>query len=342
MSRVLDRGYFVLGPENKALETELSQYLGIEHSVLVANGTDALQLALAAVGVDRGDSVLTVANAGGYTSTATRLLGAEPVYADVDETSLLMTVGTVRDALDGASRSPRAIVVTHLFGAVVDIAPIVALAHERGIAVVEDCAQALGASREGRRTGTFGDISTTSFYPTKNLGALGDAGAVFTGDAALAAKVRQLRQYGWESKYRTTVLGGTNSRLDEIQAAILREKLPMLDGWNNRRRKIHAEYESATGSGSRFVTKASEGFIGHLAVIETEDRPRAQARFQEANIMTDVHYPIPDHQQPFVSAESRVRLPVTEQAAERILSIPLFPELTDDEVARVCAVLETL
>lgn len=342
IARVLDRGYYVLGPENTQLEAELSAYLGAADIILVGNGTDALQLALSAVGVARNDVVMTVANAGGYTSTAVRALGAEPLYSDIEPETQLMSLRTVEEALARATTMPKAIVVTHLFGSAVDIAPIVALAESNGIAVVEDCAQALGAERDGKKVGTFGDIATTSFYPTKNLGALGDAGAVFTSTPELAARVRQLRQYGWASKYRTTVAGGMNSRLDEMQAAILRVKLPYLDGWNTRRREVHAEYESAVGAGARFVTKAVDGFIGHLAVIEVADRARARELLHAAGVGTDVHYPVPDHLQELIEPGSTPRLEVTERAAESILSVPLFPELLPDEVALVCHALSQL
>lgn len=335
VARVLDSGYYILGPENSALEAELAQYLGSTDVVLLGNGTDALQLALTAVGVTRDDAVATVANAGGYTSTAVRALGAEAVYVDVESSDHLMSLRTFDDAIASAPRIPKAVVVTHLYGSTVDIEPIAERARGLGIAIVEDCAQALGARRDGRMVGGFGDIATTSFYPTKNLGAIGDAGALFTSEPALAEEVRRLRQYGWESKYRTTSAGGMNSRMDELQAAIVRTKLPHLDAWNERRRSIHAEYEDAVGSGARFVTSSVPGSIGHLAVIEVENREVARRVLDDAGVATDVHYPIPDHAQPLVDAGSRRDLAVTEYAAEHILSVPLFPELRSDEVARV-------
>jgi dTDP-4-amino-4,6-dideoxygalactose transaminase len=343
VARVLDSGYFVLGPENAALEEELAEYVGVAGSVLVGNGTDALQLALAAVGVSHGDTVLTVANAGGYTSTAARALDARPLYVDIEQRDLLMSVRTLEAALASTDTVPSALVVTHLFGAAVDVAPMVELAHARGIAVIEDCAQALGTTIHGRKVGSFGDIATTSFYPTKNLGAIGDAGALFGSDVDLLARARQLRQYGWESKYRTTVPGGMNSRMDELQAAIVRVKLPHLDSWNARRRAIHSQYEAAAATGAaRFVTHAVEGFAGHLAVIEVADREQARATLREAGVSTDVHYPVPDHRQPLVATMAADHLPVTDRAADRILSVPLFPELRPDEIGRVEAALGSL
>ncbi|HWL01032.1 MAG TPA: DegT/DnrJ/EryC1/StrS family aminotransferase [Microbacteriaceae bacterium] len=340
VSRVLDSGWYVMGPEHDAFERELAAYAGAAAAVALGNGTDALELGLAALGIGRGDRVLTVANAGAYATTAARLLGATPVYADVDERSLLLTPATLETALarlDALGTPPKALVVTHLFGSVVAMPSILAIARERGMRVIEDCAQAFGAVIDGARVGTFGDLGTLSFYPTKNLGALGDGGAILTSDPEVADTVRRLRQYGWTSKYRIGAEHGRNSRLDELQAAILRSRLPRLDAANDRRRAIHARYEAAT---TAMVTTVAGPYIGHLAVAAFDDRDAARARFADAGITTDVHYPVPDHQQafPVVRAEA-VSLPVTERAAARILSVPIFPGLTDDEIERVCAVL---
>ena len=343
IDRVLSSGWFVLGPEHDAFEAELATFVGVEHAVLVANGTDALELAFAAVGVHEGDPIITVANAGGYSSVAARLLGAEPLYVDVDALTLQASPDAVRDAIATAEAPPRAIVVTHLYGGMAPVAAIVDIAREHGIPVIEDTAQALGASRDGRRAGSFGDIATTSFYPTKNLGALGDGGAVVTADPELAAKVRRMRQYGWEGKYNIAHPRGRNSRLDELQAAILRERLPELDAWNQRRRDIHQRYEAAVSPNARLVNTAGESFIGHLAVLEVDDRDGVRDRLLEQGIRTDVHYPIPDHRQPLIAQERpRPSLPVTERAAGRILSLPLFPELRDDEIERICSALGAL
>lgn len=338
IARVLDSGWFVMGPEHDSLQRELAQYLGVAECVALGNGTDALELAMRAVGVGAGDLVVTVANAGGYTSTAVRAAGAQPHYADVDESTLQMTVATLDRALATAARRPAAIVVTHLFGAVgAELPGIIARAEEQGVPVIEDCAQSMGAMLGGRRAGSFGLLATTSFYPTKNLGALGDGGAVVTGDADIAERVRRLRQYGWESKYRAETLGGRNSRLDEMQAAVLRVRLPHLDAGNERRRRIHDSY-AAAGGRDRLVNSSSEAYVGHLAVLDCDDRETSRERLHAAGIRTDVHYPVPDHLQS-VGSGSAGLLPVTERSAGRILSLPLFPELTDDEVARVSAVL---
>jgi dTDP-4-amino-4,6-dideoxygalactose transaminase len=342
IARVLDSGYYVLGPENAALEDELSAYTGAAHVVLVGNGTDALQIALTVVGVQPGDVVMTVANAGAYTFTAARALGADLMYVDVDASSHLMSLATFDAAIALASRLPKVVVVTHLYGSVADIEPIVDRARALGIVVVEDCAQALGARRDGRMAGTFGDISTSSFYPTKNLGAIGDAGALFTSHPELAEAAKRVRQYGWESKYRINTAGGMNSRMDELQAAILRVKLPHLDKWNERRRSIHAEYKASAGGDVHFASASIPGHNGHLAVIEVEHRDRVRRMFEEMNIATDIHYPIPDHLQPLVTSGSVATLSVTEFAAQRILSVPLFPQLRDDEISRISGALKRL
>lgn len=343
IARVLASGWFVMGPEHNALEQELSAYFGVDHTVLLGNGTDALELALAAVGVAGGDKVLTVANAGAYTSIAARLLGAMPMYCDVAPDGLLMTADAVRRALEGSEVKPRAIVVTHLYGAMAPVQEIVTVAREYGIRVVEDCAQSIGATSGGRQSGTFGDIATTSFYPTKNLGALGDGGAVFTDNTELADSVRRMRQYGWDSKYHIAYDRGRNSRMDEMQAAILRVKLPYLDAWNDRRRQIHSRYEEAVSGSTRLVNSSSESFTAHLAVLTSADRISDRESFKRAGIGTDVHYPIPDSMQEFpTNRPPSVSLPVTESAAQSVFSVPMFPELTDEEVDRICAALASL
>lgn len=335
--RVIRSGWYVMGPEHDAFERELADYVGGGEAVALGNGTDALEFALAALGVGPGSRVLTAANAGGYTSVATRVLGAQPVYCDVDPESLLMTPATVQAALDALHAPPAAIVVTHLYGALAPIRELVALADGLGIPVVEDCAQSLGARVDGRAGGTFGAIATASFYPTKNLGALGDGGAILTADPELAAVVRRMRQYGWDRKYHVADTRGRNSRMDELQAAVLRVRLPLLDAANERRRELHARYEAAT---DRMVHHADESFIAHLAVVDALDRDGLRRFLDERGIATDVHYPIPDHRQDFPGGPVAQSLPVTERAAQSVLSLPMFPELTDAEADRVAAALQ--
>ncbi len=341
IEEVLDSGWFVLGPQHSAFEHEFADYLGVQAVAGVANGTDALRLALQAVNVRPGSMVITVANAGGYTSTAARAIGAIPWYADVDPDSLQASTETVEMAIRTSPGPIGAIVVTHLFGQIADVTGIVSLATRYGLPVVEDCAQAIGARKDGRSVGTFGSIATTSFYPTKNLGAVGDGGAVFSNDTELIARVRALRQYGWSSKYVASTEGGSNSRLDELQAAVLRRLLPALDEDVDRRRVIHARYENTARGRIRMVNHSTSAFAGHLAVSLTDDRSRAIRILNERGIGHDVHYPILDHLQP-IAESPKQSLPNSEWACERILSIPLYAGLTQSEQDRINEALEEI
>jgi len=341
LARVLESGRYVLGPEHDLFEVEFAAYLGTASCVGVASGTDALELALRAVGCAEGDEIVASANAGFYATAAARAAGLEVRYADVEPNTLTLSVETVEPALTPATR---AVVVTHLYGLLADVEPIAQLCRARGIALVEDCAQAAGARRGGRCAGTFGDAAAFSFYPTKNLAALGDGGAVVSNDDGVAERVRALRQYGWETKYRVTTSGGTNSRLDELQAAVLRVRLPYLDRWNEHRRSIAARYSKVlrppVGS---VVAVEGEDYVAHLAVALVEERDAIQTKLRASGIGTDIHYPIPDHRQPLWRGSfADLRLPVTEHAAEHVLTLPCFPELADNEVDRVCEALDEL
>lgn len=341
LARVLDGGRYILGPEHDLFETELAQYLGARHCIGLASGTDALEIALRSVGRSEDTWIVAAANAGFYSSAAAHLAGLRVRYADVDPGTLTLTAEAVEKEL---TQETRAVVVTHLYGVLADVEPIAELCRARGIALVEDCAQAHGARRGGRMAGTFGDVAAFSFYPTKNLPALGDAGALVTSDDEVAERARTLRQYGWESKYRVTSPCGRNSRLDELQAAVLRTRLPHLDTWNERRRSIAARYaEALPPVVGRLIALDGEDYVAHLAVVLVEEREAVRSRLQAAEIGTDVHYPIADHRQPLWGAMfAHVQLPVTEHAAEHVLTLPCFPELTDDEVDRVCEVLREL
>jgi dTDP-4-amino-4,6-dideoxygalactose transaminase len=338
LERVLEAGRYIQGPEHDAFEAELAAFLGVDHCLGVASGTDALQLALAAVGCVPGDTIVAAPNAGGYAGAAARMLGLRVRLADVDPGTLGLSAATVEGALaDGT----RAVVVTHLYGLMCDVEGIVGLCRERGVQVIEDCAQAAGASRDGRRAGSFGDAAAFSFYPTKNLGCIGDGGAVVTNDASTANRVRSLRQYGWSQKYVVETAGGWNSRLDELQAAILRIGLPQLDARNARRREIVQRYAAALPArAGRFVSGEGGEYVAHLAVILADDRARLRNALEAGGIGTDVHYPVADHRQPAWADEyGNASLSVTEHAVEHVLTVPCFPELTDDEVGRVCEVL---
>ncbi|XBS69238.1 DegT/DnrJ/EryC1/StrS family aminotransferase [Acerihabitans sp. KWT182] len=331
--KVLASHWYVLGHEVQSFEKEFADYLGISHCISVANGSDALELALRGLNVRAGERVVTVANAGFYASSAIYAIGARPVYIDVDPKTLTLCPQALAAALD----SPvAAIIVTHLYGQLASIEEIVRLASAAGIPVLEDCAQAHGARRNGKLAGSFGAAACFSFYPTKNLGALGDGGAVVTDNHETAARMRQLRQYGWGEKYQVDIPGGRNSRMDEIQAAILRVKLLHLDAWNERRRWIARRYNAAFRAFRVGLPCSTEAdFVAHLYVIRLANRHRFIDELKHKAIKTDIHYPIPDHRQSAYAADHPYPLTVTEHACETVVSLPCYPGLTDDEVDRV-------
>jgi aminotransferase EvaB len=337
VARVAASGWYVQGPEHAAFEREFAEFCGVSDCVGVASGTDALELALRAVASPASGAVLTAANAGGYASVAARRAGFDVRYSDIDAATLCLDTEAVAARLEGVA----VVVVTHLYGRLAPVEPIIELCRRGGIAVVEDCAQAAGARRDGRRAGSFGDAAAFSFYPTKNLAALGDGGAVLTSSGAVAENVRRLRQYGWSRKYAIEVDGGRNSRLDEMQAAALRVRLRQLDEENEQRRVILRRYAEAACNSSITVPAADgEGHVAHLAVALTDDREAVRARFAAAGVQTDVHYPIPDHRQAaYIDQYQDVILPVTENVTNRIFTLPCFPQLTDEEVDAVCACL---
>lgn len=333
IKKVIASHRYILGEEVDRFEEEFASYVGISHCITVANGSDALELALCALGVQRGDKVVTVANAGFYGSTAIYAVGATPVYVDVDVDSLTLCPKAFEAVIN---TKPAAVIVTHLYGQLANIEELVEVAQKSGIPVIEDCAQAHGARRNGRLAGSFGTIACFSFYPTKNLGALGDGGAVITANAELATRIRQLRQYGWSQKYQVSLVGGRNSRLDEIQAAILRMKLPHLDNWNTQRRSIAKRYNEAfAGLDVKLPSSTGEDYVAHLYVLRIQDRALLAAALNEQRINTDIHYPIADHRQPAYDVGQSLTLPVTEAACETVISLPCFPGLTDEEVRRV-------
>jgi dTDP-3-amino-2,3,6-trideoxy-4-keto-D-glucose/dTDP-3-amino-3,4,6-trideoxy-alpha-D-glucose/dTDP-2,6-dideoxy-D-kanosamine transaminase len=335
---VIDSGWYVLGPQVVAFEQEFALYCGVRHTIGVANGTDALELALRAVGCSQGTEVITVANAGMYAATAILAVGGAPIFVDVDPSTLTMSPESLHRSIGPKTG---AVVVTHLYGRLADMKELVAIATRHGVPVIEDCAQAHGAERDGRKAGSLGAVGCFSFYPTKNLGALGDGGALTTNDDGLAETLKKLRQYGWRSKYDADLAFGRNSRLDELQAAILRIKLPLLENWNERRREIIRRYRHAAPLTVRVPNVEGINNAAHLCVIRSADRPKLRAFLTARKIATDIHYPIPDHRQHamrgLVAAD--VDLPFTIGAAEEILTLPCFPELSPEEVERVCAAL---
>ena len=337
VQRVVASGWVILGPEVKRFEAAFAQYLNAAHCVSVANGTDAIELALKALGVEKGDKVATVANAGMYTTTSVLAIGATPVFMDVELQTHVVNLASVKQAIEAGAK---AVVVTHLYGlAVPEIKAIAEYCAAQNVPLLEDCAQAHGAERDGQRVGTFGDAASFSFYPTKNLGALGDGGAVVSNSPAIAQRVAQLRQYGWSSKYCVELDGARNSRLDEMQAAILSEFLPHLDEGNARRREIAARYRNEIRhSDVSHAADAGPASVAHLYVIKSSKRNELQQHLREAQIASDVHYPIPDYKQPVFGQQfAGLSLANTEQLASVILTLPCYPEMTDEEVSNVTA-----
>jgi len=339
--RVLKSGSYIHGPEHADFEVEFADFLGVRHAMGVASGTDALEIALRAIGCEKGSKIVSVANAGGYTSIVAHVIGCEVIYCDVDPSSLVVTDHTVAALL---SSDIKAVVVTHLYGNIAPIDKILVLCAQYGITVIEDCAQAIGGTLNGKSVGTFGDIAAFSFYPTKNLGAAGDGGMIVTNNDFFASSIRELRQYGWHGKYIISRLGGMNSRLDELQAAILRIGLSKVSNLNTRRRDIIRSYQSALlGTDVSLSTSLSEGSVAHLAVLRI---PSAQGRdeirdyLEARGIGTEIHYPTLDCDQGAYSQKAVTSsLPESRKAQTEILSIPCFPEMTQTEVSMVISAL---
>ncbi len=333
--RVMASGWFILGPEVEAFEREFAAYLGVAHAVGVGSGTEALHLALRALCVGQGDEVVTVPNTAVATVAAIEMTGARAVLCDVRPDSMTIDVDALAAAITPRTR---AIIPVHLFGQSADLEPILKLARAKNIKVLEDCAQAHGATYRGKRVGGWGDIAAFSFYPTKNLGAYGDGGAVVTQDAVLAEQVRLLRAYGWRERY-TSSIKGVNSRLDELQAAILRVKLRYLDQWNAARRERAGLYAELL----RTVTAPCEMAYGqavyHLYVVQSQQRDALADHLKAHGIGTAIHYPVPIHLQPAYTdlGYGSGALPVAERLAREILSLPLYPELSLDEVRAIAA-----
>lgn len=341
VKRVFESGVFILGPQVTALETELAGYLGVKHVVTCANGTDALVLALRALGVGPGDEVIVPAFTFAATAEAVAWVGAVPVFADIERDSFLMDIG---DARRRVTPRTRAVIAVHLFGHCVDGEALRIAFAGTQVRIVEDAAQAIGADDGSARAGAIGDVACFSFYPTKNLGGPGDGGMVSTNDAALADTLRLLRAHGTSSAYMHEVVG-TNSRLDEIQATVLRLKLPSLDAWNDRRRANACAYrEAAEATGLRVPEEPSVGSHAyHHFTIRTRSRDGFIERLKKSDIGHGVYYALPLHQQAafrsFVPAG--LSLPNAEEAAAEVVSVPVHQWLTSDEVNRVAEVIHS-
>jgi dTDP-4-amino-4,6-dideoxygalactose transaminase len=341
----LDGGWYILGRQVGSFEQEFAAYLGSRHCMGVANGTDAVHLSLRACGIGAGDAVITVAHTAVATVAGIEMAGAEPVLVDIDPLTFTIDPESIDYAIRNyrGKLNIRAIVAVHLYGHPADMQSILGIARRHDLKVIEDCAQAHGATAGGVKAGTFGDAAAFSFYPTKNLGALGDGGAVATNDPEIASRVRSLREYGWRERYVSDV-PGFNSRLDEIQAAILRVKLRYLDEENGRRERLARLYEELLASTALRLPQRREncGHIYHQYVVCSEERDSLREYLREQGIGTLIHYPVPVHLQPGYRnrvAVNRDSLPVTELAANRVLSLPMYPQLEESQVERVCQAL---
>lgn len=347
IGRVLESGRYILGEEVSAFEREFADYVGVGFALGVGSGTEALHLALAACGVGVGDEVITVAHTAVATVAAIELCGATPVFVDIEPGYFTLDPDQFEDAITSRTK---AVIPVHLYGQPADLTAIISIARQHGLKVIEDCAQAHGAVYRDRRVGSWGDIACFSFYPTKNLGAIGDGGAVVTNDPSLAEKVRCLREYGWNSERYVSGVAGWNSRLDELQAAILRVKLQFLDKDNERRRGLAALYdELLRDSDLRLPQRRADAtHVFHLYVVRSGERDELLMRLRGEGIGASIHYPVPVHLQPAYAArfERTGSLPNTESVVREILSLPIYPELTDAEIKKVaeacvsyCAVL---
>jgi len=337
VARVLSSGWYILGPEVEAFEQEYARWLGVDHCIGVANGLDAIVLGLMAVGIREGDEVLVPANTFIATWLAVSQLGAHPIPVDVDSTTMNLSLASAQRA---RTKKTRAVIPVHLYGRACALEPLLSWARSEGLQVVDDAAQAHGATSGGRRIGGHCAATSWSFYPTKNLGAFGDAGAITTNDAELARKLRMLRNYGSEKKYHHQ-LRGVNSRLDPIQAAILRCKLPLLESWNDRRKAQAQRYlEGLAGAGLE-LPENDPGSCWYAFVLRSARRDSLQQFLTARGVETLIHYPVVPHAQPAYAELGLApgTAPVAERLQKEVLSLPIGPHLEDAQIDEVIAAL---
>jgi dTDP-4-amino-4,6-dideoxygalactose transaminase len=340
VARVLESGWYILGKEVAGFEAEFAAAFGLATAIGVANGTDALVLALRALGIGAGDRVATVAHTAVATVAAIELVGAEPVLVDIEPTTYTMDPAELERTFASVP-GITAVIPVHLYGQSADMPGIIAIARRHGAKVIEDCAQCHGATLGGQVTGSFGDVACFSLYPTKNLGAFGDGGAVATNDVALAEQLRMQREYGWKQRYISDI-AGMNSRLDELQAAILRVRLPHLAAENARRGQIAAAYAQGLAGTGVTLPQVRPGAVSvwHQYVLRSADRDGLQQALKAAGIGTNIHYPVPVHRQPAYAGRLKTGpsgLAITETAAREVLSLPMYPQLSDAAVRQVIA-----
>jgi len=339
IARVIENTSFILGPEVRAFEAAFAEYVDARECIAVNSGTAALQLALMAAGIGASDEVIVPSFTFFATAEAVSVLGASPVFVDVDPVSYTVTAAAIERAITPRTR---ALMPVHLYGQAADLDPILELAKEHNLHVIEDAAQAHGAEYKRKRVGALGSAGCFSFYPSKNLGAYGEAGAVVTNDEELAKRLRLLRDHGSTSKYAHAIVG-YNFRMEEIQAAVLNVKLRHLNDWNDARRARAARYHASLSNCGLVLPQEMDYacHVYHVYAVQSQNRDELQKRLTEAGVQTGVHYPIPIHLQPAYASLGYKRggLPVTENLAERVLSLPMFPELSDEQIGRVAEVL---
>jgi dTDP-4-amino-4,6-dideoxygalactose transaminase len=337
--RVMDSGWFIMGPELEAFEAEFAQYCEVKHCIGVGNGLEALHLLLRAYGIGPGDEVIVPSNTFIATWLAVSQCGATPVPVEPDVNTHNIDPARISAAITSRTR---AIMPVHLYGQPADMDPINEIAAKHGLVVIEDAAQAQGARYKGRRTGSLGHAAATSFYPGKNLGALGDGGAVLTNDDAIAEKVKHLRNYGSKVKYQHD-LAGYNSRLDEMQAAFLRVKLAVLDEWNARRREIATQYSRLLAGADIDLPLLPEYAepVWHLYVIRSKQRNALKAHLEQQGVSTVIHYPIPPHRQACYQDYENQALPIAEMLAREVLSLPMSSVMMAEEIEWVGRSIKT-
>ncbi|HYF08247.1 MAG TPA: DegT/DnrJ/EryC1/StrS family aminotransferase [Acetobacteraceae bacterium] len=349
VARALASGWYILGREGEAFEQEFAAWLGINRAVGCANGTDALALILRGLGIGQGATVATVSHTAVATVAAVEMAGATPLLLDIDPDTYTMDPDELAAVLDDPPPGLppiRAAIVVHLYGQAADLGPMLEACERHGVVLIEDCAQCHGATLNGRKLGTLGAAAAFSLYPTKNLGALGDGGVLATDDWELAERIAAIRQYGWKERYISAMVG-VNSRLDELQAAILRVKLTALDAGNARRQEIASAYDAALAGGpvAPPLRRPGAEHVFHQYVLRSPNRSMIQAGLKEQGIGTGIHYPVPVHLQ--LAYKDRVALgpagcAETSRAAQEVFSLPMYPELTEQQVARITGALREL
>jgi dTDP-4-amino-4,6-dideoxygalactose transaminase len=349
VQRALASGWYILGKEGEAFEREFAAWLGTTRAVGCANGTDALALILRGMGIGEGCTVATVSHTAVATVAAIEMAGATPLLLDIDPDTYTMDPDELTAVLeDPPPGLPpiRAAIAVHLYGQACDLGPMLEACSRTGVALIEDCAQAHGATLHGRKLGTMGAAAAFSLYPTKNLGALGDGGCLATDDFELADRIAAIRQYGWKERYVSSMVG-VNSRLDEVQAAILRVKLTALDAGNAKRREIAARYDAALAGGAVAppLRRPDAEHVFHQYVLRSPDRAALQARLRAAGVGTGIHYPVPVHLQSAYQGRTALGpagCAETARAAQEVFSLPMYPELTEEQIEHICAALRGL